>query len=111
MDKQQETLLGKIKAEILKTVDEMNIPVKQIILFGSRARGDYSTNSDFDFLLITEKTYSFKEKMRIASAIRKALAEMYISADIIINSEEEVEIKKDRIGCVTRYALKEGIAI
>jgi hypothetical protein len=52
-----------------------------------------------------------KEKMQIASTIRKVLAELYVFADIIINSEEEAEIKKDRIGCVTRYALKEGFKI
>jgi predicted nucleotidyltransferase len=111
MNNPQETSLSAIKAQILKTLDEMGISAKQIILFGSRARGDYSKNSDYDFLIITEKTFGLKEKMQIASAIRRALAELYVCADIIINSEEEVKIKKDRIGCVTRYALAEGIEI
>ncbi|MGB9772527.1 MAG: nucleotidyltransferase domain-containing protein, partial [Bacteroidota bacterium] len=92
-----------------KCLNEMGVSIKQVILFGSRARGDYSKNSDF--LIITERTFGFKEKMQIASATRRALAELYVYADIVINSEEEVEIKKGRIGCVTRYALKEGIKI
>jgi len=46
--------------------------VKNIILFGSRARGDFSKYSDYDFLIITEKTFNIKEKMEIAKTIRKA---------------------------------------
>ena len=29
--------------------------LKKIILFGSRARGDYRTDSDYDFLIITDR--------------------------------------------------------
>ncbi len=29
--------------------------LKKIILFGSRARGDYRTDSDYDFLIIADK--------------------------------------------------------
>lgn len=107
----KEASLKEVKAQILKTLEEMGISVKKIVLFGSRARGNPLPNSDFDFLIITEKTYGVKEKMRIASTIRRALAELHVFADIIINSEEEVEIKKNRIGCVTRYALAEGVVI
>jgi predicted nucleotidyltransferase len=103
--------LQNIKAEILRCLEGMQVSMKSIILFGSRAIGDFSKYSDYDFLIITEKTYSIKEKMEIAKAIRKALAELYIPTDIIINSEEEVEYKKNKIGYVTRYALKEGVSI
>jgi len=37
--------------------------VKQIILFGSRARGDSSENSDYDFVIIIDKkTPKVREK-------------------------------------------------
>jgi len=109
--KTKEISLQDIKTQILKVLNDIGISVKRIILFGSRARGDFLRDSDFDFLIITTDNFDFKEKMRIAAAIRKKLAELYINADIIINSEEEVELKKNRIGCVTRYALKEGIKL
>lgn len=111
MRQTKEITLKRIKEEILKCFNEIGISVKKIILFGSRARGDFSTKSDYDFLIIIDKTLDFKEKMKIASTIRRKLAQIFIFADIIINSEEEVEIKKERIGCVTRYALREGIVI
>lgn len=111
MRQTKEITLKRIKEEILKCFNEIGISVKKIILFGSRARGDFSTKSDYDFLIIIDKTLDFKEKMKIASTIREKLAQIFVFADIIINSEEEVEIKKERIGCVTRYALREGIVI
>jgi len=58
-----------------------------------------------------EKAFPIRGKMGIAKAVRKALSEFLVPSDVIINSEEEVEIKKDRIGCITRYAKEEGIVI
>jgi len=101
--------IEEIKAEILRSLKDVS--VKRIVLFGSRARGDYSTFSDYDFLIITRETLTIKEKMKATGEIRRALARFHIAADIIINSEEEVELKKNKIGCVTRYALKEGVTI
>ncbi len=33
----------------------LNGNIKKIILFGSRARGDYKSHSDYDFLIIADK--------------------------------------------------------
>jgi len=107
----REISLKEIKAEILKCLKEIRVSVKQIILFGSRAKGNYSKFSDYDFLIITNETFTIREKMEIAKKVRMALAELYIHADVIINSEEEAEFKKNKIGYVTRYALKEGTVI
>ncbi|MCL0057329.1 nucleotidyltransferase domain-containing protein [Dehalococcoidia bacterium] len=111
MDNTKEKSIEDIKAEIWECLDEMGVTVKNIILFGSRARGDFSKSSDYDFLIVTEKTFTIKEKMKIAKKIRVVLAEFYIPADIIIKSEEELENFRHRIGTVTREALKEGMEI
>ncbi len=75
MDNMKEKSIEDIKVEIWKCLDEMSVTVKNIILFGSRARGDFSKFSDYDFLIVTEKTFTIKEKMKIAKRIRVALAE------------------------------------
>jgi len=100
-----------IKKHLLNTLNEMGVVVKSIILFGSRAKGEFSKSSDYDFLIIVNKTYDFKEKMKIRKKLNQTLAKLLIPSDIIINSEEEIEYKKNRIGCITRYALKEGIKL
>lgn len=94
----------------MKTLEKIGIQVESIILFGSRARGDFTSNSDYDFLIVTKDTFTIKEKMSISKALREALAEIYIPADII-KSTDEVVLQKDKIGLVVRYAIKEVVMI
>lgn len=100
-----------IKEKIIECLNKMDIVVKSIILFGSRARGDFSKYSDYDFLIITEKTFTIKEKMEISKKINKMLAKLLIPSDIIIKSTEEIEYYKKQIGTLTREAIKEGVQI
>lgn len=105
------TEINKIKEGIIKVLEEMGIGVKNIILFGSRARGDSLKHSDYDFLIITEKTFLIKEKMQIAKKVNQTLAKLLIPCDIIVKSTEEIEYFKNKIGTVVREALKEGVEI
>jgi len=83
--------------------------ITKLILFGSRARGDYLKNSDYDFIIVSP---DFKGKF-----FTKRIAEMYdywrffpINIEPICYTPEEFEEKKKQIGTV-RKALKEGIEI
>jgi len=110
-DANSKEVLRNIKGEILKSLERLGIIVKKIILFGSRARGDFSKSSDYDLLIVTEKTFTFREKMKITGEMRKILVKFHIPSDIIIKSVDEIDYFKDKIGSVVREALKEGISI
>lgn len=59
---------SKILKEIKKVVLEVNSEV-QIVLFGSRARGDFNEESDRDVLILVDKAeidFNFKRKIRTA---------------------------------------------
>lgn len=99
----------KIKRTIVEILEKLDIRVKAVILFGSRAREDYQEGSDYDILVVIDKTLSGKEKMEVSKRLRMALVEFPI--DIILKSEEEIEAQKDMIGSVVREALKEGITL
>lgn len=99
----------KIKKIILETLAQSRICVKRVILFGSRVKGDFNKYSDYDLLIVTEKTFSVREKMEISRKLRIALAEFAV--DIIIKSEDEVKVQKDLIGTIVREALKKGVPI
>lgn len=86
-------------------------PDSRLILFGSRARNENSPESDYDFLVITKNTINIHEKRFYKSVLRKELAKYKITADILIQSEDEVQLKKEITGHILREVLNEGIAI
>ena len=101
----------KIKEKVYKIFREADVRVNRIILFGSRARGDWERDSDWDLLIVVDRELARNEKMKLSHLLRKELAEEYIPCDVIIKSEKEIEYYKDFFGTVTYEALKEGIEI
>ncbi len=100
---------------ILKTIKSTVhcfLPNAKVLLFGSRARRDHKKDSDFDVLIITSDTLPLKEKKNWRIKIKKAILEILdISIDILIDSENEVSIKKNLPGHTLRWAMKEGVLI
>jgi len=97
-------ILDYIKATALQL-----LPGCKIMLFGSRARKDYDIGSDYDFLIISTNNIPVKEKMVYKAQIRKQLAKEKIVADVLIQSESEVKIKRRLLGHIVREIIKEGI--
>ncbi|MCZ7381767.1 MAG: nucleotidyltransferase domain-containing protein [Candidatus Methanoperedens sp.] len=111
MKKIQNSEIKSIKENILKTLHEIGISAHEIILFGSRARQDFTPLSDYDVLIITEKPFEINKKMSISKNIRQYLARSGLDVDVIIKSVNEVNILKDKPGSIVRNALKEGVAL
>lgn len=84
---------------------------EEIILFGSRARGDSSEKSDYDFMIVMKNNLIPREKIKLSSLLRKKLAKKGIDADLVIKSKDELYDYKTKIGSVVREALKEGITL
>jgi len=101
----------KIKKIINQVFEEKGIKVEKIILFGSRARGDFKRNSDWDLLIIVSNELDLKDKRKISKEIRIKLAEILIPCDVLIKSASEIEYYSNFIGTTTREALKEGVEI
>ncbi|MFH0948193.1 MAG: nucleotidyltransferase domain-containing protein [Elusimicrobiota bacterium] len=107
MNKEVETA----KKIITEEIEKRNIKVEKIILFGSRARSDFNKDSDWDFYVIVDKDIAYSEKWKIIAMIQKNLAWLEIPNDIIINSINQVELRKNDVGRISYYALKEGAEI
>ena len=94
----------------IKSVIHSFFPDARVLLFGSRARGDESRDSDYDLLIITKSTIAAGEKISWRSKINKALVKsIHAPVDVILNSEEEVASKRTFPGHVIQWALKEGV--
>jgi len=100
-----------IKATIKKILAQFNVKPEKIILFGSRARGDYKKDSDWDCFVIVNSDLDRSEKRKIIANIRIELARYGIPNDVIIQSSRAVEERKNDVGYLAYYVLKEGIEI
>jgi len=100
-----------IKDTISLTLKSEGIDTFQVYLFGSRARGDFSSHSDYDILIVSKNKIGIKEKIKLFTRVRRLLAKKRYNVDIIIKSNDEVNYYKNKIGHIVRSALKEGILI
>jgi len=102
----------KIAKNLIEEILKQNgLKLIKVILFGSRARGDYEKDSDYDFFVIIDKDLTFPQKMEINTKIRRKLVENNISGDIILQCERKVEERKNNVGYLSYYVLKEGITL
>jgi predicted nucleotidyltransferase len=102
-------------AAIYNTIRETvqsNLPGARVLLFGSRARGDYDRFSDYDLMVITPHTLTPREKIRWGTLLDRAIVNaIKAPVDILINSESEIEEKRELPGHIVRTAVREGIAL
>ncbi len=97
--------------ENIKTTAHEYLPDAEVLLFGSRARNEERSDSDYDILLITNNNLSPKQKLPLITKIRKALLFLEIRSDILIQSKSEVDKNKDLPGHIVRRILREAILL
>ncbi len=99
-----DTLIGEIVEAIFRDADP-----DQVILFGSRARGDQREESDLDLVVIEAEPFGpnrsrHQEMVRLNRAIAKFLP----PTDILVYSHDEVDYWRDSLNHVLARALREG---
>ncbi|BCW96404.1 MAG: nucleotidyltransferase domain-containing protein [Fimbriimonadales bacterium] len=87
------------------------VAVEQIVLFGSRARGDADTQSDWDLLIILQDPLSRQKRIELFARLNRTLARLLIPCDLIIRSQQEVQREAQQVGAVVRRALMEGLPL
>ncbi len=84
----------------------------RIILFGSRARGDYDEESDYDLLVLKEGVRP-KERRRLQWEVRRSIRSRGIWAplDIVVQSPERYAELKDDSFMLYGFVETEGIVL
>ncbi len=102
-----------IKDEIDSILREMGFNLAQIILFGSRAKGNFSQFSDWDILVIVKEDIDRKLKKRIWHTIYSRLHNRFPKAsfDIFIKPEREFEDEKFVVNTLSNEAIEEGMIL
>jgi predicted nucleotidyltransferase len=96
----------------IKSTVKSFLPDSKVLLFGSRATGKADKESDYDLLVVTSDTFEPRVKMSWESKIRKALVySLKAPFDVILESEKEVNEKKNLTGHIVYYAMKEAVEL
>lgn len=103
--------MQEIKNIINECVSIYNYSVNQVILFGSRAKGTYSEDSDYDILVVINENIKDEEKIKISCNITRNLADNWINADIIVKTKKELKKYNNCIGSIVNIALREGVLV
>ncbi len=93
-------------------IEKEGMKVLKIILFGSRARGDFREDSDWDLLVVIDKDLPLSHKREILGNIYKMLAEVEgESYEVIITSQRKYEELKNFVGTLMYDAEREGVLL
>ena len=102
----QHPLVKKFKEAILNIV-----PNAKIILFGSRARGDFRRESDWDFLVLTDLPITKEEKEKISDAIFYLEIDHEQVIDYLLHNQEEWKELSAIPMPICEFVKEEGIEI
>jgi predicted nucleotidyltransferase len=78
---------------------------ERVILFGSRARGDATPDSDVDLLVVMDLEGSARRK---AIEIGVAVHDVRVPKDIVVTTPHEFAARRSVVGTIERHALNEG---
>lgn len=103
----KKAILNTIKSTVLGF-----LPDARVLLFGSRANGNYTNDSDYDVLVVTNKTFQPKIKITWESKISKALINSLDAPfDVILQSKKEISSNKKLQGHIAYYALQDAVEL
>ena len=106
MDSTTEDVLKKLKSRLVAVYGRRLI---RLMLFGSRARGDFEPDSDVDVAIVLEGPFEYWEELKRSS---ETVAELCLEEDVVISrillTREEAEKSRHPVAAAIR---REGLAV
>lgn len=81
---------------------------EKVILFGSRARGDYPKDSDYDLMVVSRRFEGYDFRARIVKMY--GLVDEPINIDMLLLTPEEFK-ERSKALCIVKMACEEGVLI
>ena len=102
-----DSIIGQMVKALVEEADP-----EQVILFGSRARGDSHEHSDVDLVVVEAEPFGpersrHKEMMRL----RRALRPFRLPVDVLVYSRDDVDYWRDSLNYVLARAMREGTVL
>lgn len=104
---------GSIAAELVRVVHAIVASVQpdRVILFGSRARGDFRADSDFDLAILAPDGVARRRVAMRAYESLAAVADRSVAVDIVVVTPSIMAAEQDLIGSIARVVAKEGVLL
>ena len=102
---QDREIAEKLKKRLLASDGER---IRRVILYGSRAQGSATEDSDFDLLVVEKDPVSKREEMW---RLRQAFIGLDYPVDVWVMGEEEFEETREVIGGLAYPAHKYGVVL
>ena len=106
------THLGEpIASELRRVVDAIVTSVQPdgVILFGSRARGDFRADSDFDLAVLAPDGVVRRRVAMRAYESLAAVANRSVAVDIVVLTPSIISAERDLTGSIARAVSREGV--
>ena len=104
MTRVTDNLIGQMVQAIVDEVDP-----EQVILFGSRGRGDKRQDSDVDLVVVEAEPFGPKRsRHKEMVKLYHAVAGFPVAADVLVYSHDDVDYWRDSLNHVLARALREG---
>ncbi|MDE0524646.1 MAG: nucleotidyltransferase domain-containing protein [Boseongicola sp.] len=99
-----DALLRQMTATIVEVADP-----EQVILFGSRCRGDAEADSDVDLVVVEAEPFGTgRDRGAEEARLWRALAKFHVPKDILVYSADEANRWRGSLNHVLARALREG---
>lgn len=100
----KDPLLSRLKDELQKLYGER---LKQVLLYGSRARGDHREDSDYDVLVVLQSPFDWWEEQRSLSRLSdRLLVETWAELSLQPVSEEGLQRRTGFMHNVRKEAVR-----
>lgn len=112
MNAMASTLLGEpITSELRRVVHAIVTSVQPdgVILFGSRARGDFRADSDFDLAILAPDGVARRRVAMRAYESLAAVADRSVAVDIVVLTPSIIAAEQDLTGSIARAVSREGV--
>jgi len=102
-----------IASELKRVVSAIVTSVQPdgVILFGSRARGDFRADSDFDLAILAPDGVARRRVAMRAYESLAAVADRSVAVDIVVLTPSLMAAERDLTGSIARAVSREGVFV
>lgn len=85
-------IINRVTNTLEQCSDHLEVEILSIVLFGSRARGDYTSQSDYEFLILVSKDTPLKKYVLFNEELKLELVkEKYLNVKVVTYTPEIFE--------------------